>query len=277
MIKLYLCSFASPDLNRSAIRFINQSEKMKIYEKIKVYGLNDLSDQKKKQIESFQKKRLFGYASWKPEIILNFIKNIPKDSIVQYSDVGCHFNNKGVERLKDYMMIADKSEILAFQYKMPNFNLEKELKFQIYFEKQYTKSDLFKFFNLENDSPIVSSEQIWSGTMFFKNNTKTEIFLKKWLEICNVNHLIDDTPSIEINHDEFIEHRHDQSAFSILCKINKVKLLSASECEWAEDANDRYWDHLNNFPILAMRDKRYNIIRRFFSRQYKNLKRIFKQ
>ena len=63
MIKLYLCSFASPDLNRSAIRFINQSEKMKIYEKIKVYGLNDLSDQKKKQIESFQKKRLFGYAS----------------------------------------------------------------------------------------------------------------------------------------------------------------------------------------------------------------------
>ena len=48
MLELYLCSFASPDLKRSASRFEKQSEKMNVYKKIKIYGLNDLSDKKKK-------------------------------------------------------------------------------------------------------------------------------------------------------------------------------------------------------------------------------------
>ena len=274
MLELYLCSFASPDLKRSASRFEKQSKKMNVYKKIKIYGLNDLSDKKKTQIKSFKKKRLFGFASWKPEIILDFIEKIPNNSILQYSDVGCHFNENGKERLKDYVNITNKNEILAFQYKMPNFEFKKKLKFQIYFENQYTKSDLFKFFNLEINSPIAASEQIWSGTMFFKNNLKTKNFLKKWLDVCNVNQLIDDSPSKEKNHDGFVEHRHDQSAFSILCKLNNVSLLSASECEWAEDENNRYWEHLKNFPILAKRDKRYNIFKRFFFRKSKNFKRI---
>ena len=142
-------------------------------------------------------------------------------------------------------------------------------------ENEYTKSDLFNFFNLDLNSPILDSQQVWSGTMFFKNNLKTKIFLRKWLEICNINHLVDDSSSKSNNHDNFIEHRHDQSVFSILCKINNVYLLSASECEWAEDENGRYWEHLKNFPILAKRDKRFNMFKRFFLRQFRNFNRIF--
>ena len=77
------------------------------------------------------------------------------------------------------------------------------------------------------------------------------------------------------NHFSFIEHRHDQSVFSILCKINNIACLSASECEWAEDKNGRFWGHLKDFPILAKRDKKLNFLRRFLSRQNKSLKRFF--
>ncbi len=275
MSDLYLCSFASPDLKRSVNRFKQQSKEMNVYKDIKVYGLKDLSKEKKKQIQSFKIKRLYGYASWKPEIILNFIEKIPENSILQYSDIGCHFNTNGSERLKEYMEISKKEGILGFQYKMPNFKLKKKLKFQIYLENEYTKSDLFNFFNLDLNSPILDSQQVWSGTMFFKNNLKTKFFLRKWLEICNINHLVDDSSSKSNNHDNFIEHRHDQSVFSILCKINNVYLLSASECEWAEDENGRYWEHLKNFPILAKRDKRFNMFKRFFLRQFRNFNRIF--
>ena len=232
---------------------------------------------KKKQIQSFRIKRLYGYASWKPEIILNFIKKIPENSILQYSDIGCHFNTSGSKRLKEYIEISKKEGILGFQYKTPNFKLEKKLKFQIYLENEYTKSDLFNFFNLDLNSPIVDSQQVWSGTMFFKNDLKTKNFLRKWLEICNVNHLVDDSPSKSNNHNNFIEHRHDQSVFSILCKINNVYLLSASECEWAEDENGRYWKHLINYPVLAKRDKKMNIFKRFYLRQIKNINRILKK
>ena len=274
MSKLYLCSFASPELKRSVYRFKQQSKEMDIYRDIKVYGFNDLSDEKKKQIKSFKIKRLYGYASWKPEIILDCIEKIPENSILQYSDIGCHLNINGIQRLKEYIDISKKKGILGFQYKIPNFKFKKKLKFQVYLEKQYTKSDLFKFFNIELSSPIVDSEQVWSGTMFLKNDLKTKIFLRKWLEICEINHLVDDSPSKNKNHNDFIEHRHDQSIFSILCKINDIFLLSVSECEWAEDESGRYWKHLDNFPILAKRDKRFNIFRRFFSRQSRNLKRF---
>ena len=37
------------------------------------------------------------------------------------------------------------------------------------------------------------------------------------------------------------------------------------------------WIHLNDYPILAKRDLKYNIIKRFIKRQSKNLKRLKKK
>ena len=113
--------------------------------------------------------------------------------------------------------------------------------------------------------------------MFLKKNLENINLLEKWLEISYLSNLIDDSPSIETNHDKFVDHRHDQSIFSILCKSRDIESLSVSECEWAEDENGRYWDHLKYFPILAKRDKKFNLLKRFFLRQIKTFKRIFKK
>ncbi len=277
MTDLFLCSFASPDLKKSSLRFLRQAEQIELYEEIKIYSWDDLSNKRKDQIRIFfknNKKRLYGYACWKPEIILNYLNLIPPDAILQYSDIGCHINKFGKQRLKNYFEMTKKNNFLAFQYHKPNFKLNKKLKYQVYFDYEYTKSDLFNFFGIPEDSSIRNSEQIWSGSMFFKNNSKSKIFLRKWLEICEHNNLIDDSPSVHQNLKEFIEHRHDQSVFSILCKLNNVSCLSASECEWAEDENGRYWDHLKYYPILAKRDKKLSLMKRFFLRQIKNFKRI---
>ena len=277
MANLYLCSFASPDLKNSSIRFLDQSNKMNFYKGIKIFSWRDLSFEKKKQIQNFFKKnkRLYGYACWKPEIILNYLNELSDGSILQYSDIGCHFNVNGLERLKDYIRMMENNNILAFKYNEPSIKVDKKLKYQIYYENEYTKNDLFDFLNIPTNSSIKKTEQIWSGTIFFKKNIETKNFLKKWIEICNQSNLIDDSPSLTKNHEKFIEHRHDQSAFSILCKLHNVICLSASECEWAEDENGRYWEHLKDYPILAKRDKKFNFIKRFFLRQLKNIKRIF--
>lgn len=277
MNNLYLCSFASQDLKVSTSRFIKQSQEMEFYKDIKVFGWNELSSNKKKQIEIFFKKnnkRLFGYACWKPEIILKYMDTVPEESIIQYSDIGCHLNKNGKKRLKEYVNMASKHNILAFKYIKPNLKTEKKLKFQIYFENEYTKNDMFEHFEIPKNSSIRNSEQVWSGTMFIKNNKETKEFLKKWLNVCNLSNLIDDSLSIKKDCQEFVEHRHDQSAFSILCKLNNVFCLSASECEWAEDEKGRFWDHLKDYPILAKRDKKLNFLKRFFFRQLKNIKRI---
>ena len=103
--KIYLCSFASPDLKRSVLRFKKQANRINVYKNIKVYSYNDLSLEKKYQIDNFKinnKKRLFGYGCWKAEIINNFMSSIPKDAVLQYSDIGCHLNSKGEKKLLEY-------------------------------------------------------------------------------------------------------------------------------------------------------------------------------
>ena len=131
MTNLYLCSFASPDLKRSKKRFLDQSSELNIYKEKKVFSINDLSEKKKIQIKKFMKenkKRLFGYACWKPEIILNYLNKIPEGAILQYSDVGCHFNKSGFKRLDEYLEITHKNNILVFQYKKPNIKMNSNLK-----------------------------------------------------------------------------------------------------------------------------------------------------
>tara|TARA_Y100000590_G_scaffold273338_1_gene306893 strand:- start:3913 stop:4755 length:843 start_codon:yes stop_codon:yes gene_type:complete len=276
--KIYLCSFASPDLKRSVNRFINQSTKINIYKKIKVFGHTDLPEKKKIQINNFLKlkqKRLYGYGCWKASIIKSYLNQIPQNSILQYSDIGCHFNLDGLERLRYYFNLCNKKNILTFQYKLPNFKKYSNFKFQKYYEYEFTKKDLINYLNISDKSKIFKTEQIMSGVIFFKNNQFSKRILEEWERLLSINNLIDDSTSKKKNHKKFIEHRHDQSIFSLICKKNNIFSLSASECEWAEINNLRTWNHLSKFPIHARRDKKYNILKRFINRQQKNIRRVF--
>ena len=276
----YLCSFASPDLEKSKKRFLSQAKNIGVYKKVKVFGIDDLSVSTRKQIKNFfknKKKRLFGYGCWKAEIIKNFLKKVPNNSIVQYTDVGCHLNINGLKRLKQYFNLCNKKGILTFQYKLPRqkkLKPFKNMKFQRYLEHEYTKMDLYKYLIKKNKTKIFNSEQIMSGIIFFKKNKFSIDLLNIWEKILKKDNLIDDSKSFLSNHKKFVEHRHDQSAFSLICKKKGVYSISSAECEWAEKKNKRIWLHLKNFPIHARRDKKYNIFKRFINRQTKNFRRL---
>ena len=276
----YLCSFASPDLEKSKKRFLTQAKNIGVYKKVKVFGIDDLSVSTRKQIENFfknKKKRLFGYGCWKAEIIKKFLKKVPNNSIVQYTDVGCHLNINGLKRLKQYFNLCSKKGILTFQYKLPRqkkLKPFKNMKFQRYLEHEYTKMDLYKYLIKKNNTKIFNSEQIMSGIIFFKKNKFSVDLLNIWEKILKKDNLIDDSKSYLSNHKKFVEHRHDQSAFSLICKKKGIYSISSAECEWAEKKNKRIWLHLKNFPIHARRDKRYNIFKRFINRQTKNFRRL---
>ena len=53
--KIYLCSFASSDLDLSVKRFLFQANKMNIYSDIKVYRPKDLSSELKKELKNYLK------------------------------------------------------------------------------------------------------------------------------------------------------------------------------------------------------------------------------
>ena len=279
--KIYLCSFASSDLDRSVKRFKKQANELNVYEKINIYRPKNLSNELKEKVNKLLKigkKRLYAYAIWKPDIILDNLNKIPDNSILHYADIGCHFNLKGIDRLKEYFTITDKHSMLTFEYSRPKekFGLM-DYKFQQYPEYKYTKADLINYFGLNFDSSIINTPQIWSGSFFVKKCDFILNLLNSWKKVFDQINLIDDSDSVLTNHKEFYENRHDQSALSIICKKNNIFSLSVLECEWVEFNGKRIWTHLNNYPILAKRDLKYNIIKRFIKRQSKNLKRLKKK
>tara|TARA_B110001454_G_C12665371_1_gene411333 strand:- start:57 stop:926 length:870 start_codon:yes stop_codon:yes gene_type:complete len=276
--KVYLCSFASHDLNLSVNRFISQAKKMNFYEDIKVFRPSDFSNELKKRIKELFKQggknRYYGFDTWRPEIIKKYIKNLPEDSVLHYSDIGNHLNKNGVQRLNEYLSMTEKFNMTVFEYGdvAPQFK-SYNYKFQKYMEYQYTKGDVLKYFNLTDESEIFNSPQIWGGTFFLKKSNFSSNLLNQW-ELANKNtQLLDDSPSVYKNHKEFSGMRGCQSIFSIICKLNNVNKISATECEWAETNSKRVWNHLDNYPILAKRDKQFNIFKRFLNRQKRTLDR----
>ena len=258
--KIFLCAFASPDLFLSKIRFYNQAKSLNFYQGIKIYEKRELSTKTLNVIENHlikNNRRGYGYWIWKPEIILNFLRQIPENSILQYSDIGCHFNRKGINKLFFYQDMCDKNSILSFQYSDPKI---KKINFIYpnYLEYQYTKADLMRYFNLNFNHIYMNTPQVCSGTFFIKKNYINIEFLKNWLEVFENMSLIDDSISVSKNHKNFIEHRHDQSVFSLLCKLNNIFSLSVYEnFEWSLDNKGRNWDHLFESPIQARRDLKY--------------------
>ena len=264
---IFLCSFASDDLNLSKKRFILQATHFYQKENIKIYVPKNIKLKLKKKInDNLTKENRAFYIFQK--IVLDFFDRSPNNSIIQYADIGCHFNTNGLKRFKDYIAITRKYGSLVFNY--DGDILKKKniyLKFQKYFEYQYSKKDLINYLKIRNNSKILNSPQIWSGSFFLKKNKKNRKLLIKWIKIMEKNKLIDASISKKKESNKFIESRWDQSAFSILAKFHFLKKLSASECEWAENNNSRVWSHLKKFPILAKRDLKRNIILRFMNRQ----------
>ena len=281
MTKKYLISFASPDLKRSAIRFYEQANNLNFYDQIKVFSIFDLDNRYQRFIFDYignkkNRKTGYGYWFWKPLIINNFLKRMNENDILNYSDVGCHYNINGIERLNFYIKKVAESDqgILAFQYNpLKNYD-NKNFEFPNIKEYRYTKADLLKYFNVYENKDITHSNQFWSGNIFFRKNSFTSTFVHKWLDVFEKRFdLVEDTTSKLNNFKDFDHHKHDQSVFSILCKLNNIDSLSAYECEWFYKNGKRFWKHTENSPILAKRDKRYSPFRRFLNRQMKTFRR----
>jgi len=281
--KIYLCSFASDDLDLSVKRFLTQAHDMNLYSGIRIFRPKDLSYELRTRIKKTfitgGKNRYYGFDIWRPEIISKSLNKIPKGSILHYSDIGNHLNKKGIWRFNEYIKKTIENSMVVFDYSDPPKEIKKKnYIYQKVLEYEYTKSDVFAYFNLLNKSKIYNSPQVWGGTFFIKKGDYSNNFLKQWSKANNSIYLFDDSLSNIKNHIKFKGMRGCQSVFSILSKINNAYKFSVSECEWAEhrDGSGRVWEHISNYPILAKRDKKFNVFKRFINRQKKTFKRLKK-
>lgn len=207
--KMVLLNFA--DKNYSEAQYISTQTALATNKFDKIISLSprdfDL-DFKERNAQLLLKKRGVGYWCWKPTIIKKTIlQNLNEGDFLIYADSGGFFVDSVIADIKK--LIDLDQEILPYHNK--------------YIEKHYTKADLFHHLNCQDDNLVTDSFQRVGGLSIYKVCEKTISFLDQWISLCEIEYLIDDTPSKLSNDLNFIEHRHDQSIFSVLSKLKNLK------------------------------------------------------
>ena len=276
--KIYFCTFANNKIRNSRLRLVRQAIAMSLYDEVYSFDETCFDSNFHNFHEKLIKKspRGFGYWSWKPYIILKSFEKMKDGDVLHYADAGCHLNPRGSVRLQEYIQFAlySSTGITAFETKKPVDPLWNEgVKYYKWIESHWTKADLFEYFNCLDDSAITNSPQIEATTFFIKKNFDNIQMIKMWLRVITERpDLLCDDPSTLQNLNGFIEHRHDQSIFSLLCKKRGVNTISSFEyCHPAvaseSDVIKADWDSLAAYPIHARRDiHRKPIIVRVYSR-----------
>lgn len=168
--------------------------------------------------------RGFGYWLWKPYLFLKAFERLEDGDVVVYADAGCEAN-PDVRFLRQLVDYAAANKLAIGNVRSP---LTRPDSVEYLFEDgelmvdaghdhfTYSKMDLLlKFPQLQE----YFGQQMCGATVIgMCKSAETVALVKAWfdLAVAENHHYLDDSPSIAANHPTFVEHRHDQSVFSML-------------------------------------------------------------
>lgn len=180
--------------------------------------------------------RGFGFWLWKSYIIKKTLDSLNDHDILFYMDAGCYLNINEVsmKRLIEYVNIVDQSlfGILSFQLGQTEYG--------------YTKRATFERIVVNRNH--FNSGQCMATVIILRKNAHTRNLINEWYFYCQQYELINDDHRNEIK--QFIDHRHDQSIYSLLVKKHgSVKIPDETffHPNWEEDGH--------NYPIWALRKR----------------------
>ena len=263
-MKRYFISFASPRMKSALEKIVKQSIKMNYFDDIIPYTYNDLTaDFTERYHDKLHDNiRGFGYWSWKPEIIKQTLAKMEDGDQLLYLDAGCNLNNHGKDRLKQYFdMLSDDTPLVTFiNVTKDTLFFNKDIKLPDWPLKNWIKGDLIDYFNIREQNEILDQQVFFAGILLLQKGKISKTFIDKWEETISTDwSFIDDSPSKSPNLDGFIEHRHDQAIFSVLCNLYPVNQISGCEVVYPKiKGRGSDWKKLKNFPIHARRDRREN-------------------
>jgi len=135
--------------------------------------------------------------------------------LIFYADAGCELVENRVTK-KKYKKL--------FSLAMQHGGVAEQLNYP---EKTYTKKYLVRYFDLSINE--MESGQVQATWSIWKNSTASKNMADQWVSLSNpFLNLWHDPDGIEIRQQDssFIEHRRDQSIFSVIWKRNKYFLKS---------------------------------------------------
>jgi len=238
---MHFCTYTdSKKYDMSAKHLVKLAKKSDLFSSSVIYTQNELDVEFKQRYSNilFQP-RGGGYWLWKHHIIEKELNKVNENDFVIYSDAGSSFNYYAVKRFNEYIDILNDSKYGTFR--IEGLKSHKE--------KYYTKKEIFDYFNLETESRHGNAIQYMGGHLIFKKNDHTYEFLKMFKKILeNKIDLITDSHNKEIQINEFIENRHDQSLMSIISKLIGTASIK-NETYFEKNSNNQH-----DYPFLSVRN-----------------------
>ena len=212
-MKIYLVSYGDAKYALQRNFFKETALASCFFDEVSVFSPEDIEQTFKDRFENIlTQRRGGGYWIWKPYLIKQVLESLDNDDILIYCDAGCMINSNGGKRFKEYIELLKHSETGCLSFELPHKEIE------------YTKKKVLDYFGASET--IIHSNQLVGGVLFLRKCAHTIMLVNKWYAtLCENPSLFTDDKDENIQHKEFIDHRHDQSIFSILRKIYKSEVM----------------------------------------------------
>ena len=207
-------AFGDREMIQAGIRLSNQAKSFGLFNEIYSFTESDLevwAPCTKFKYQEFLNKdhKGFGYFSWKPELVMNVLRSDLNFEGVLWADAGCElfYSPWTKKRLIQLLEKASTEGYVSYTLNTPEY--------------RYTKSDLFDYFKT-NEQDRQSSQ--FQATFFSLSGSKGREIAEIWFEasISGIKNL-DLSTSSNGESKEFVEHRFDQSTFSLSLKSLGLK------------------------------------------------------
>ena len=200
-------------------RLTRQANTLKLFDTIIAYTDKDLKNDTEfwSQHSNFilNNSRGYGYWVWKSYIIKKTMETLNNNDILLYLDCGCEIDIRKKNTMMRFFEHVKKDYVICSNNGI---------------DRQWIKMDLILKLDMLDDN-YLNKEMRQAGAILFNICDKTRDLVNKWYELSCEYHNIDDTPSISKNFNCFMEHRHDQSIFSLLTKkYNLYSNYSLRDC-----------------------------------------------
>lgn len=235
MNKLYFITYGDKRFRKSKKRLVSQA-KLFGFDSVKAFGFNDISNDFITKTKPYiNDVKGGGYWLWKPFFLKKTLDEMQDGDILVYLDAGCELNISGKKRFSEYIEIMNANKgVLSFH--LPGLK-----------ECSYTNDAVFEYFEIAPSSTIYNSNQIIGTCLLIKKNDLTKQLTDDFFNIAIQRpELFSDIYNVKTTRSNFIDHRHDQSIFSVLRK--KYDLITIEDETYNLDFN-----LMLDFPFLAKR------------------------
>lgn len=227
-------------------------------DKVIEYSPTDIDENfRSKNSETFSYKRGAGLWLWKPYFILKTLKQMKDGDYLFYTDAGVIFT-KPIRHLIDTFENSGQ-DVMPFMLPL--------------LEQEWTKNETQTAIN--SGCKKFRDNQYLATYILFRNSERSRLFVLEWLKymqnpICSHP----ETITSELNDPSYIEHREDQSVFSILCKKSGLKAFRDPsqygdrpfEYGWNKTFTDRWGNYTliksnyekSNYPQILLSVRKEN-------------------